>query len=444
MESNSIRTMPENVRAEQSIFSIMLLDNSKIPGVLEKLNTQDFYKESHQVIFDAMEYLYLKDSSVNLIVLINYLESTGKIEKAGGSAYLSKLSTLEYSTGFLDSYVESVSEKALLRRLIRASDEITRDSYEKQDKPQEVLEDAERRIFNIADKRQSKDFTPMNKAVEQGLLSIEKAYLNKGTFTGVPTPYPQLNEMTSGFQKGDMILIAARPSMGKTTFALNLAQYAALKEGKSVAIFSLEMSAEQLVFKMMCSEANVDNNDLRKGDLDESDWDNLARVTGPLSKARIFIDDTAGISVLEMKSKARRLKIEHGLDLIVIDYLQLMQGKGENRQLEVSEMSRSVKIMAKELGVPVICLSQLSRAPEQRNDHRPMLSDLRDSGSIEQDADLVMFLFRDEYYEKEKSEAPGVTEVIIAKQRNGPTGTVKLAFIGKYGKFGILDDVHKE
>ena len=433
--------MPENIQAEQSILAIMFLDNRTLPGILEKLSSKDFYKESHQVIFEAATTLFSRDTPFNVILLADYLESTGNIEKAGGISYLTKISTLEYSTAFLDSYVESVSEKALLRRLIQASDEITRDSYDRQDDPEGVLEDAEKRIFNIADKRMSKDFVPMNLAVERGLVNIETAYINKGQLTGVASPFPELDEMTAGFQKGDMVLIAARPSMGKTTFALNIAQHAALREGKSVAVFSLEMSTDQLVYKILCAEANVDNNNLRKGELDETDWDNIARATGPLSKAKMFIDDSAGISVLEMKSKARRLKIEHGLDMIVIDYMQLMSGSGENRQQEVSEISRSIKIMAKELGCPVIALSQLSRAPEQRQDHRPMLSDLRESGSIEQDADLVMFLYRDEYYNKE-TETPGEAEVIIAKQRNGPTGSVKLTWIGKYGKFARADMIH--
>ncbi|MFB0918208.1 MAG: DnaB-like helicase C-terminal domain-containing protein, partial [Clostridiaceae bacterium] len=326
MENNNMRTMPENVPAEQSILAIMFLDNRTIPGILEKLNSKDFYKESHQVIFEAATTLFSRDTPLDVILLADYLESTGNIEKAGGLSYLTKLATLEYSSVFLDSYVESVSEKSLLRRLIKASDEITRDAYDKQDDPEGVLEEAEKRIFNIADKRQAKDFVPMNQAVERGLINIENAYINKGQLTGIATPFPELDEKTAGFQKGDMILVAARPSMGKTTFALNLAQHAALREGKSVAIFSLEMSTDQLVYKILCAEANVDNNNLRKGDLDETDWDNIARATGPLSKAKIFIDDTIGISVLEMKSKARRLKIEHGLDLIVIDYLQLMSG----------------------------------------------------------------------------------------------------------------------
>ena len=441
MENNTIRTMPANVQAEQSILAIMFYDEKNIPKVFERLTSEDFYQESHRIIFDAAVELFGRDTPFDIVLLQDYLNSTGKLEKVGGLAYLSRLATLEYSAAFLESYMESVAEKAILRRLIKASDEITRDSYDKQDEPEVVLEDAERRIFQISEKRQAKDFVPMNMAVEQSLVNIENMYINKGQFTGIASPFPILDEYTAGFQRGDMVLIAARPSMGKTTFALNLAEHAALREGKSVAIFSLEMSTEQLAYKLLCSEAGVDMNRMRLGELDETDWDNIARATGPLSKAKIFIDDSAGISVMEMKSKARRLKLEHGLDMIVIDYLQLMSGKGENRQQEVSEISRSIKMLAKELDVPVLCLSQLSRAPEQRQDHRPMLSDLRESGSIEQDADLVMFLYRDDYYDKE-SEVPGTAECIIAKQRNGPVGTIHLAWVGKFSKFGVADTIH--
>lgn len=441
MENNTIRTMPANVQAEQSILAIMFYDEKNIPRVFEKLTVEDFYKESHRMIFEAAVELFAQDTPFDIVLLQDYLHSKGDLEKVGGLAYLSKLASLEYSSAFLESYMESVAEKSLLRRLIQASDEIQRDSYDKQNEPEEVLEDAERRIFQISEKRQAKDFVTMNQAVERGLINIENMYINKGQLTGIRTPFPILDEYTAGFQKGDMVLIAARPSMGKTTFALNLAEHAALREGKSVAIFSLEMSTDQLAYKLLCSEAGVDMNKLRQGDLDETDWDNIARATGPLSKAKIFIDDTAGITVMEIKSKARRLKLEHGLDMIVIDYLQLMSGRGENRQQEVSEISRSIKILAKELEIPVLCLSQLSRAPEQRQDHRPMLSDLRESGSIEQDADLVMFLYRDDYYNKE-SETPGTAECIISKQRNGPVGTIQLAWIGKFSKFGVADTIH--
>lgn len=442
-QDNIIRNLPQNIQAEQSILAIMLLDEKTIPRVFELLVSQDFFKEAHQIIFDATVELFRRDTNFDVIVLQDYLSSKDLLEKVGGLTYLTRIASSERSTAMLDSYLEIVKEKSLLRRLIQSGDEIQKEAYDNQDEPEKALEFAEQKIFQISENRQSRDFVPMNMAMEKALENIEAMHVNKGISTGIPSPFPKLDELTAGFQKGDMILIAARPSMGKTTFALNLAEYAALREGKSVAIFSLEMSTEQLAYKLLCSEAGVDMNKMRQGELDDTDWDNIARATGPLSKARIYVDDSAGISVMEMKSKARRLKLEHGLDLIVIDYLQLMSGRGESRQQEVSEISRSIKLLAKELETPVITLSQLSRAPEQRVDHRPMLSDLRESGSIEQDADLVMFLYRDEYYNKENSEFPGIAECIIAKQRNGPLGTVQLAWIGKHSKFGVLDTVHE-
>lgn len=349
------------------------------------------------------------------------------------------------STANLTSYIKIVEEKSLLRKLIRASTAIIEDSYNKQDDVYSIVDSAEKKIFDIAERKSTSDFEPLSDVLERGFIEIERLFNNKGQITGVGSGFVDLDSKTSGFQKGDMILIAARPSMGKTTFALNIAEHAALKEGKSVVIFSLEMSKEQLAYKLLCSVANVDMLKLRKGDLDDSDWENIARATGPLSKAKIYIDDTAGMSIMEMRSKCRRLKIEHGIDLILIDYLQLMSGSSsaESRQQQVSEISRSIKALAKEMGCPIIALSQLSRAPEQRTDHRPMLSDLRESGSIEQDADLVMFLYRDEYYNKE-TEEKNVAECIVAKQRNGPVGTVKMAFFGQLSKFGNLDVVYKE
>ncbi len=316
------------------------------------------------------------------------------------------------------------------------------DSYNKQEDVADVIESAEKRIFDIAERRNTGGFEPISTILERGFIEIERIFNNKGMTTGIPSPFPELDRLTAGFHKSDMILVAARPSMGKTTFALNLAEYAALREGKTVAIFSLEMSTEQLAYKLLCSEANVDMNRLRNGNLDDRDWENIARASGPLSQAKIFIDDTPAITVTEMRTKTRRLKLEHGIDMIVVDYLQLMSGKGENRQQEVSEISRSIKALAKEMDCPIIALSQLSRAPEQRADHRPMLSDLRESGSIEQDADLVMFLYRDEYYH-EDTEEKNIAECIISKQRNGPVGTVRLAWIGQYSKFARLDTVNR-
>ncbi len=439
-----IRSMPQNLEAEQSVLGSMLIDKTAIAQAAEVLNAEDFYRDSHKVIFSAIKELYQKDTPIDMITLIDYLRSTEKLDGAGGITYITEISSSVPSTANLYSYIKIVEDKSILRKLIRSSTEIIETSYNKQDNVESVIDLAEKKIFNLAEKKNTSDFEPMNTVLERGFLEIERLFNNKGETTGVPSGFKDLDDKTSGFQSGDMVLIAARPSMGKTTFVLNLAQHAALRAGKKVAIFSLEMSKEQLAYKLLCAEANVDMLKLRTGNLDDKDWENIARASGPLAAAKIFIDDTAGVSVMEMRSKCRRLKMEHGIDMIIIDYLQLMSGSNpENRQQEVSEISRSIKAIAKEMHCPVIALSQLSRAPEQRADHRPMLSDLRESGSIEQDADLVMFLYRDEYYNKE-TEDKNMAECIIAKQRNGPVGTVKLAWLGQFSKFGNLDIVHQE
>lgn len=438
-----LRSLPQNIEAEQSVLGSMILDKTSIAEAAEVLRGDDFYRENHKLIFNAIIGLYQRDIPVDMITLIEHLRSTEKLEGAGGITYITEISNSVPSTANLNSYINIVKEKSILRRLIKSSTEIIEDSYNQQDDVPKVLDSAEKKIFDIAQNTVVTDFESLSNVLERGFLEIERLYNNKGEVTGVPSGFPELDAKTSGFQKGDMILIAARPSMGKTTFALNLAEYAALRASKSIVVFSLEMSKEQLAYKLLCSEANVDMLKLRTGNLEDSDWDNIARASGPLAEAQIYIDDTAGISVMEMRSKCRRIKIEHGIDMIIIDYLQLMTGSGESRQQEVSEISRSIKALAKEMQCPVIALSQLSRAPEQRTDHRPMLSDLRESGSIEQDADLVMFLYRDEYYNKE-TEEKNVAECIIAKQRNGPTGTVKLAWLGQFSKFGRLDIIHRQ
>lgn len=438
-----LRSLPQNIEAEQSVLGSMILDKTSIAEAAEVLRGDDFYRENHKLIFNAIIGLYQRDIPVDMITLIEHLRSTEKLEGAGGITYITEISNSVPSTANLNSYINIVKEKSILRRLIKSSTEIIEDSYNQQDDVPKVLDSAEKKIFDIAQNTVVTDFESLSNVLERGFLEIERLYNNKGEVTGVPSGFPELDAKTSGFQKGDMILIAARPSMGKTTFALNLAEYAALRASKSIVVFSLEMSKEQLAYKLLCSEANVDMLKLRTGNLEDSDWDNIARASGPLAEAQIYIDDTAGISVMEMRSKCRRIKIEHGIDMIIIDYLQLMTGSGESRQQEVSEISRSIKALAKEMQCPVIALSQLSRAPEQRTDHRPMLSDLRESGSIEQDADLVMFLYRDEYYNKE-TEEKNVAECIIAKQRNGPTGTVKLAWLGQFSKFGRLDVIHRQ
>lgn len=443
MENTLMKSLPQSIEAEQSVIGSMIIDKTAIAQTAEALKEEDFYRDSHKVIFRSIVDMFQRDMAVDLITLLEYLKSTGKLENAGGATYVTEVSGSVPTTANVGAYIKIVSEKSTLRRLIRASTEIIESSYNEQGEVEKVIDKAEKRIFDIGEKRNTSEYEALSDVLERSFEQIERLFNNKGDITGVGSGFNDLDAKTSGFQKGDMVLIAARPSMGKTTFALNITEHAALREGKSVVVFSLEMSKEQLAYKLLCSEANVDMLALRTGNLEDKDWDNIARAAGPLSKARIYIDDTAGLSVMEMRSKCRRIKMEHGIDLIMIDYLQLMSGSGESRQQEVSEISRSIKALAKEMECPVIALSQLSRAPEQRADHRPMLSDLRESGSIEQDADLVMFLYRDEYYNKE-TEEKNVGECIIAKQRNGPVGTVKLAWLGQYSKFGNLDSVHRE
>ena len=440
-----MRSLPQSIEAEQSVIGSMIIDNSAIARVLEGLEEEDFYRDGHKVIYKTILEMFRNDIAIDLLTLLEYLKSTDMLERAGGVTYITELSSSVPTTANLSAYIKIVSDKSTLRKLIKASTAIIEESYNNQSQVENVVDVAEKKIFNIAEKRTTKDFEPLSDVLERGFAQIEKLFNNKDELTGVGSGFTDLDSKTSGFQSGDMILIAARPSMGKTTFALNIAEHAALREHKSVVIFSLEMSKEQLAYKLLCSEANVDMLKLRTGTLEDKDWENIAMAAGPLSKAKVYIDDTAGVTVMEMRSKCRRLKIEYGIDLIVIDYLQLMSGGAgsDNRQQEVSEISRSIKALAKEMECPVIALSQLSRAPEQRADHRPMLSDLRESGSIEQDADIVMFLYRDEYYNKE-TEDKNIGECIIAKQRNGPVGTARLAWLGQYSKFGNLDVIHRD
>lgn len=440
-----LRSLPQNLEAEQSVLGSMIIDKASIAQAVEVLNSEDFYRDSHKVIFSAIVELFQKDVPIDLVTLIEHLRASEKLDAAGGITYITQISDSVPTTAHLQSYIKIVEEKSMLRKLIRTSTSVIEDCYARQNEVEKVLDSAEKKIFEIAEKRSTSDFEPINAILERGFVEIERLFNNKGQVTGVESGFRDLDAKTSGFQKGDMILVAARPSMGKTTFALNLCEHAALKAGKSVVIFSLEMSKEQLAYKLLCSQAGVDMLKLRTGNLDDKDWENIAKAAGPLAAAKMYIDDTAGVTVMEMRSKCRRIKMEHGIDLIMIDYLQLMSGSSgtESRQQEVSEISRSIKALAKEMQCPVIALSQLSRAPEQRADHRPMLSDLRESGSIEQDADLVMFLYRDEYYNKD-SEDKGIGECIIAKQRNGPVGTIKLAWLGQFSRFGNLDNYHQE
>ncbi|MPQ43733.1 replicative DNA helicase [Clostridium tarantellae] len=444
MDAPLMKSLPQSIEAEQSVLGAMMIDRNTIAQAAEALGIEDFYRDAHKVIFQSIIEMFQKDEPVDELTLLEHLKATDRLEKSGGITYVTEISSSVLTTANIKSYIKIVSQKSMLRKLIKSSTEIIENCYNNQDNVDKVIDGAEKKIFDLAEKKTTSDFEPLSAVLERGFEQIEALFNNKGEITGVGSGFKDLDEKTSGFQSGDMVLIAARPSMGKTTFALNIAEHAALREGKSVVIFSLEMSKEQLAYKLLCSEANVDMLSLRTGNLEDKDWENIARAAGPLSAAKIYIDDTAGVSIMEMRSKCRRLKIEHGIDLILIDYLQLMSGSGEeSRQQEVSEISRNIKAIAKEMQCPVIALSQLSRAPEQRADHRPMLSDLRESGSIEQDADLVMFLYRDEYYNKE-TEEKNVGECIIAKQRNGPVGTVKLAWLGQYSKFANLDTLHRE
>lgn len=444
MEGPGIKSSPQSIEAEKSVLGSMMIDKNVIAQAVEILSAEDFYRDAHKYIFKSIVEMYQRDEPIDEITLLEHLKSTDRLEKSGGISYITEIGSSVLTTANVKSYIKIVEDKATLRKLIDSSTKIIESCYNNQDDVEKVIDVAEQKIFDLAERKSSSDFEPLSDILERGFEQIETLFNNKGEVTGVGSGFKDLDDLTSGFQKGDMILIAARPSMGKTTFALNIAEHAALREGKSVVIFSLEMSKEQLAYKLLCSEANVDMLKLRTGNLEDKDWENIARASGPLSSAKIYIDDTAGVSIMEMRSKCRRLKIEYGIDLILIDYLQLMSGSGEeSRQQEVSEISRNIKAIAKEMQCPVIALSQLSRAPEQRADHRPMLSDLRESGSIEQDADLVMFLYRDEYYNKE-TEEKNVAECIIAKQRNGPVGNVKLAWIGQFSKFGNLEHNYRE
>ena len=444
MEGPGIKSSPQSIEAEKSVLGSMMIDKNVIAQAVEILSAEDFYRDAHKYIFKSIVEMYQRDEPIDEITLLEHLKSTDRLEKSGGISYITEIGSSVLTTANVKSYIKIVEDKATLRKLIDSSTKIIESCYNNQDDVEKVIDVAEQKIFDLAEKKSSSDFEPLSDILERGFEQIETLFNNKGEVTGVGSGFKDLDDLTSGFQKGDMILIAARPSMGKTTFALNIAEHAALREGKSVVIFSLEMSKEQLAYKLLCSEANVDMLKLRTGNLEDKDWENIARASGPLSSAKIYIDDTAGVSIMEMRSKCRRLQRESGIDLILIDYLQLMSGSGEeSRQQEVSEISRNIKAIAKEMQCPVIALSQLSRAPEQRADHRPMLSDLRESGSIEQDADLVMFLYRDEYYNKE-TEEKNVAECIIAKQRNGPVGNVKLAWIGQFSKFGNLEHNYRE
>ena len=427
---------PHNLDAEKSTLGSMLLDRDAIAKVVEILKPGDFYKQAHAMILEVIHFLFEKGEPVDLVTVTEILRERDQLETIGGASYLTNLVNSVPTAANVEHYAKIVEEKSILRGLLKSANQISQLGYQEEEELDIILDKAEQLIFNISQKRAAQGFDKIKDILMDTFDNIEKMYNQQSEVTGVPTGFKDLDKMTSGFQEADLIIIAARPSMGKTALALNMAQYIAVEEDLSVGIFSLEMSKAQLVQRMLCSEAQVNSHKLRTGKLNENDWRRISQAAGRLGEARVFIDDTPGITAMEMRAKARRIQAEHGLDIILIDYLQLMQGSGstESRQQEVSKISRSLKGLARELNVPVVSLSQLSRAVEQRNDKRPQLSDLRSSGSIEQDADVVAFIYRDEYYNPD-TEKKGITEVIIGKQRNGPVGVTELAFQKEYTKF---------
>lgn len=440
------RVPPQNIEAEQAVLGAVLLQPESLITAMERVRSEDFYSVAHQRIYEAMIELGENNQPVDLVTLTSHLMDQHLLEEVGGVSYLAKLANAVPTAANVDYYAQIVEEKSMLRRLIRTATNIVTDGYANSEEVGVLLSDAEKKILEISNRRSSSGFISIRDVLMEVFEKIEFLHSNKGGTSGIPSGFADLDKMTAGFQRSDLIIVAARPSVGKTAFALNIAQNVGVRARETVAIFSLEMSAAQLVQRMICAEANVDATRMRTGNLEGDDWEKLTMAIGALSEAQIFIDDTPGITVADIRAKCRRLKQERGLGMILIDYLQLIQGRGkagENRQQEVSEISRTLKQIARELEVPVIALSQLSRGVEQRQDKRPMMSDLRESGSIEQDADIVSFLYRDDYYDKE-SEKKNIIEIIIAKQRNGPVGTVELVFLKNYNKFVSLDRTHQD
>jgi replicative DNA helicase len=427
---------PQNIEAEQSILGAILLENEALSKVLEILSPEDFYRESHRKIFNVMLDLFDKNEAIDLITVTDALKRSNNLDAVGGVTYLSSLVAQVPTSANVRYHSKIVKEKALLRALLRSATEIAARVYESSLEADEMVDQAERTIFDISDKRTKTSFYTLKDVIKSSFEMIEHLYDKKEAITGVPSGFGDLDALTTGFQPGDLVVIGGRPSMGKTALGLNIAQHVGLEMREPIAIFSLEMSKEQLALRMLCAEAMVDSNSVRKGFIRKEDWHKLTSAAGKLAEAPIFIDDSSSITVLEMRAKARRLKMEHGgLSLVIVDYLQLMRSRGgfERREQEISEISRSLKGLAKELRVPVIALSQLNRGVEQRHDRRPTLADLRESGAIEQDADVIIFLYRDRVYNKENTSDKA--EVIIAKQRNGPTSTVHLTFLSHCTRF---------
>ena len=432
---------PHDVEAEQAVLGSMLTDKDAVISTIEVLKEDDFYRTDNKSIYEAIINLYNRAEPIDIITVKAELESLGKFEQVGGLEYLASLPDKVPTTANAMKYIKIVEEKSTLRNLIKTANEIIELGYDPTEDVSDIMEGAEKKIFNIMQNNDKKSYSPIKDILVDSFTQLEELYNRKQHITGVPSGFTELDYKTAGFHGSDLVLIAARPAMGKSAFALNIATNAAVRANVPVAIFSLEMSKEQMVNRILCSEAMVDSNKVRTGKLEEDDWTKLAGSIGPLSDAEIYIDDTPGISVMEIRAKCRKLKLEKNIGMVVIDYLQLVQGSNKrngSREQEISEISRSLKILAKELNVPVIALSQLSRAVEQRPDHRPMLSDLRESGAIEQDADIVMFLYRDDYYNPD-SEKKDIAEVIIAKHRGGSLGTVDLLWLGSYTKFVNLE-----
>jgi replicative DNA helicase len=438
------RTLPHNLEAEKSVLGAILIQNEAFNHAAELIDSKDFFRNAHSRIFEKMVVLSERGDAIDFITLKEELSKSGELESVGGPAYIASLADGVPRSANVEYYARIVKEKSTLRSLIHSANKILVEAYEAEQEPDLLLDEAERSIFAIAEDRIRAGFVPLRDLVQTSFAQIEKLQQQKGMVTGVPTGFVDLDEMTSGLQPSDLVLVAARPSMGKTSFVLNIAQHIGTATDMTVGFFSLEMSKEQLFMRMLTSEARIDAHRFRTGYLSEKDYGRLSHALGTLAEAKVFIDDTASIGVLEMRAKARRLKAEHGLHMIIIDYIQLMQGRGrfENRQAEIASISRSLKGLAKELHVPIVALSQLSRASETRADHRPQLSDLRESGALEQDADVVMFIYRAEQYRdadgNPNAEEQGTAEIIIGKQRNGPIGTAKLAFIKEHTRFENL------
>ena len=446
-EENLIkRIQPQSTEAEQTVIGSMILDNECISNMQNVISGRDFYNKQYGVIFDAISELYNEGKAVDILTLQNRLKEKDVSPELSSMEYMGELIASVPISANAKYYAEIVYEKALLRRLIHASEDVANECYAGKDKLDKILEDAESGIFKVLNERKTTEFVPISEVTMNALEKINEASKTKNPVTGLATGFVDLDRMLTGLHGSDYVLIAARPSMGKTALALNIVQNVVFRDGKTAAIFSLEMSKEVLMNRLFAQESRIDAQNIRTGNLSDEDWDKLMESADTIARSNLIIDDTPGISVSELRSKCRKFKLEHGLDLVIIDYLQLMSGSGrggENRQQEISEISRGIKALARELDAPIICLSQLSRAPEARNDKRPMMSDLRESGAIEQDADVVMFLYRDEYYNKD-TEAKGITELIVGKQRNGPIGTVQLTWLPQYVKFANLNKERRE